>query len=46
MFSFVLPWEVIAGTVITYGLAKVLYEVVMYPITQCVIKKVKSLPEM
>ena len=25
MFSFVLPWEVIAGTVITYGLAKVLY---------------------
>ena len=46
MFSFVLPWEVIAGTVVTYGLAKVLYEVVMYPITQCVIKKVKSLPEM
>lgn len=45
MFSFVLPWEVIAGTVITYGFAKVLYEVVMYPVTQGIIKKVKALPE-
>lgn len=33
------------GTVITYGLAKVLYEVVMYPVTQGIIKKVKALPE-
>lgn len=45
MFSFVLPWEVIAGTVVSYGLAKVLYETVMYPVTQLVIKKVKALPK-
>lgn len=45
MFSFVLPWEVIAGTVITYGLAKILYEVVMYPVIQGIIKKMKALPE-
>lgn len=45
MFSFVLPWEVIAGTIITYGLAKVAYEIVVYPVTQFVIKKVKALPD-
>ena len=45
MFSFVLPWYVIAGTIITYGLAKVAYEVIVYPVTQFVIKKVKALPE-
>lgn len=45
MFSFVLPWEVIAGTVVSYGLAKVLYETVMYPVTQLVIKRVKALPQ-
>lgn len=45
MFSFVLPWQVIAGTVVTYGLAKVLYEIVMYPVTQRVIKAVRKMPE-
>lgn len=43
LFSFVLPWETIVGTVITYGLAKVLYEVVVYPVTRLVIKKCKEI---
>ena len=45
MFSFVLPWETIAFTIISYGLAKVAYEIVVYPLTQYVIKKVKALPD-
>lgn len=44
MWLGVLPVEVIATTVITYGIGKVLYEVVMYPVTRIVINKVKAIP--
>lgn len=44
-FAGVLPWETIATTIITYGLAKVVYEVVVYPVTQAIIKRAKLLNE-
>lgn len=43
LFLGVLPVEVILTTIVSFGLAKVLYEVVMYPVTRIVIKKVKAL---
>lgn len=43
LFLGVLPVSAILGTVISFGLAKVAYETVMYPITRIVINKVKAL---
>lgn len=43
MFTGVLPLETIAMTVLTFGMAKVAYEFVMFPITKIVINKVKVL---
>lgn len=43
LFLGVLPVEVIVGTVLSFGLAKVLYETVMFPLTKVVIGKVKGL---
>lgn len=43
LFLGVLPVEVILATIVSFGLAKVLYEVAMYPVTRTVIKKVKAL---
>lgn len=43
LFLGVLPVEVIVGTVLSFGLAKVLYEVVMFPLTKVVIGRVKRL---
>lgn len=45
MFLGVLPVSTIAATVVSFGLAKVAYETVMYPITQKVIKTVRKLDE-
>lgn len=45
MFAFILPWEVIFTTIITYGLAKVLYEIVVYPVTRKCILWAKGLQE-
>ena len=45
MFFGVLPVATIAATVASFGLAKVAYETVMYPITQKVIKAVRKLDE-
>lgn len=45
MFLGVLPIQTIAMTVVSFGLAKVAYETVMYPITQKVIKTVRKLDE-
>lgn len=43
MFLGVLPVATIAGTVLSFGMAKVAYEAAMYPITKQVIKRVKAL---
>lgn len=43
MFLGVLPVATIAGTVLSFGMAKVAYEAAMYPITRQVIKRVKAL---
>lgn len=43
MFLGVLPVSTIAGTVLSFGMAKVAYEAAMYPITKQVIKRVKAL---
>lgn len=43
LFFGVLPVEVIVGTVLSFGMAKVLYEVVMFPLTKVVIGRVKRL---
>lgn len=43
MFLGVLPVATIVGTVLSFGMAKVCYEAVMYPITSVVIKRVKAL---
>ena len=45
MFSFALPWKVITGTVVSYSLKWVLYETVMYPVTQSITKRAKALPQ-
>ena len=45
MFLGTLPVASIAATVLSFGMAKVAYETIMYPITQAVIKRVKALPE-
>lgn len=45
MWSFVLPWQTIIITIITYGLGKVLYEIIVYPVTQLVIRHVKALED-
>lgn len=43
MWLGVLPLEVILTTIVTYGLGKVIYEIVMYPITRIIIRKTKQL---
>lgn len=43
MFLGALPVATIAGTIASFGLAKVAYEAIMYPITRVVINKVKSM---
>lgn len=43
MWVGILPVEVIATTVVTYGIGKVLYEVVVYPVTRVAIGYVKGL---
>lgn len=43
MWVGILPIEVIATTVVTYGIGKVLYEVVVYPVTRVAIRYVKGL---
>lgn len=43
MFTGTLPVAVIIMTVFSFGMAKVLYEAVMYPVTRIVIAKVKAL---
>lgn len=43
MWLGILPIEVIATTVVTYGIGKVLYEVVVYPVTRVAIGYVKGL---
>lgn len=43
MFTGTLPVSVILTTIVSFGLAKVAYETVMYPITRVVIAKVKKL---
>lgn len=43
MFLGVMPVPVILATVVSFGLAKVAYEVVMFPVTKVVIGKVKQL---
>lgn len=42
MWLGILPVSVIITTVVTYGLGKVLYEIVMYPVTRLIINKVKA----
>lgn len=43
LFLGVMPVQVIIATVVSFGLAKVAYEVVMYPLTKMVIGRVKRL---
>lgn len=45
LFLGVLPVTAIVGTIVTFGLAKVAYETVMYPITKRVIAWVKKLED-
>lgn len=45
MFLGVLPVSTIVATVVSFGLAKVVYETVMYPVTQKVVKTVRALDE-
>lgn len=45
MFLGALPVSMILATVLSFGLAKVAYEVVMYPVTRRVIGWAKALPE-
>ena len=45
MWLGLLPVEMILTTIITYGLGKVLYEVIMYPITRLIIGYVKKMPD-
>jgi uncharacterized integral membrane protein (TIGR00697 family) len=44
-FAFVLPWSVIVSLIVSASIIKVVFEVVMYPVTRRVIGKVKKLPE-
>lgn len=43
MFLGMLPVTTILGTVVSFGLAKVAYEAVMYPVTKQVTDRVKAL---
>ena len=45
MFLGVLPVSTIAATIVSFGLAKVAYEIVVYPITQKVIKSVRKMDD-
>lgn len=45
MWLGILPVSVIITTVVTYGLGKVLYEIVMYPVTRLIINKVKAVED-